>query len=282
MPYCCPAKINLFLSVEGTLPQGFHAIKTVMQRIGLCDELEAKARSDGKIELARDIPATADAEDDLVMKSARLLREYAKRPELGAEIILKKRIPTGAGLGGGSSDAAGTLLFLNDLWKLGLGKEELLPLALSLGSDVPFFLGPPASLCLGRGEVMTSLEPRELFLLLVKPPESLPTASVYRKYDERERSSLSSEAFLKAYEEGSWSDIGANLGNALYAPASELEPRLVSVKKLMEAYTPYVSMSGSGSAFFGLFENLSSAAEAAAKIRSAQPDFTVCAAKTLT
>ena len=282
MPYCCPAKVNLFLSVDGTLPQGFHAISTVMQRIGLCDELEAKVRSDGKITLVRDIPATADPDDDLVMKSARLLREYAKRPDLGADLILKKRIPTGAGLGGGSSDAAGTLVFLNELWKLGLKKEELFPLALALGSDVPFFLGPPASFCQGRGEVLSALKPRELFLAVVKPPESLPTAAVYRKYDESERASLSPEAFLTAYEGGSWSDIGANLGNALEAPAAELEPRIGLVREIIEAHTPYVSMSGSGSAFFALFKDLSSAAEAASRIRSAQPGFTVCAAKTLT
>ena len=282
MPFCCPAKVNLFLSIDGPLPGGYHALSTVMQKIGLCDELEAKARLDGVIELVRDIPATADPNDDLVMKSARLLREYAKRPELGADLILKKRIPTGAGLGGGSSDAAGTLVFLNELWKLGLKKEELFSLALSLGSDVPFFLGPPASFCQGRGEVLTALQPRELFLAVVKPPESLPTAAVYRKYDESERAAFSSETFLKAYEGGSWSDIGANLGNALEAPAAELEPKIGLVRKLMETYTPYVSMSGSGSAFFGIFKNLATAAEAASVIVNAHPEFTVCAAKTLT
>ena len=282
MPCCCPAKVNLFLTVDGLLPGGFHAISTVMQRIGLCDELEAKVRPDGKLTLVRDIPATVDPEDDLVMKSAKLLREYAGRPELGADLLLKKRIPTGAGMGGGSSDAAGTLSFLNDLWKLGLRKEELLDLALSLGSDVPFFLGPPAAFCEGRGEVMTELKPRELFLAVVKPPESLPTAAVYRKYDEGARESFSPEVFLKAYEEGSWSDIGAAFGNALEDPATELEPKVALVRKVMETYTPYVSMSGSGSAFFGLFKDLAAAAEAASNIRNAYPGFTVCAAKTLT
>ena len=281
MPYCCPAKVNLFLSVDGLLPGGFHAISTVMQRIGLCDELEAKVRSDGKLTLARDIPATADSEDDLVMKSAKLLRDYSGKKELGADLLLKKRIPTGAGLGGGSSDAAGTLVFLNELWKLELRKEELFSLALALGSDVPFFLGPPAALCKGRGEVITELAPRELFLAVVKPKESLPTAAVYRKYDERERVSLSPKAFLKAYESGSWTDVGAALGNALKDPAAELEPKVGLVGKMMETYTPYVSMSGSGSAFFGLFKDLAAAAEAASKIGNAYPEFTVCAAKTL-
>ena len=282
MPYCCPAKVNLFLSVDGTLPGGFHAISTVMQRIGLCDELEAKVRCDGKLSLVRDIPATVDPKDDLVMKSARLLREHAGKPELGADILLKKRIPTGAGLGGGSSDAAGTLVFLNELWKLGLKREVLLDLALSLGSDVPFFLGSPAALCQGRGEVMTKLKPRELFLVVVKPPESLPTAAVYRKFDEKARRSFDPDAFLKAYESGSASDVGASLGNALEVPAAELEPKVGAVRKLMEAYTPYVSMSGSGSAFFGLFKDLASAADAASNISKAHADLFVCAAKTLT
>lgn len=282
MPYCCPAKVNLFLSVDGTLPQGFHAVSTVMQRIGLCDELEAKVGSDGVLELSRDIPATADPEDDLVMKSARLLREYAGKPELGAKLLLKKRIPAGAGLGGGSSDAAGTLAYLNGLWKLDLKKEELLDLALSLGSDVPFFLGPPAALCKGRGEKMTGLRPRELFLVVVKPPESLPTAAVYRKYDEIGRDALDPETFLRAYESGSIEDVGAAFGNALEAPAAELEPRVVLVREMMKTYTPYVSMSGSGSAFFGLFKDLASAAEAASGIKMTHPELTVCATKTLT
>ena len=282
MPFCCPAKVNLFLSVDGLLPGGFHAISTVMQRIGLCDELEAKVRCDGKITLNRDIPATADPEDDLVMKSARLLGEHTGKPELGADILLKKRIPTGAGLGGGSSDAAGTLVFLNDLWKLDLKKEELFELAFSLGSDVPFFLGPPAAFCQGRGEVMTKLKPRELFLVLVKPPESLPTAAVYLKFDERSRDSFDPNAFLKAYDSGSASDVGASFGNALEAPAIELEPKVLAIRKYLEAYTPYVSMSGSGSAFYGLFKDLPSAAEAASNISKAHADLFVCAAKTLT
>ncbi|MBR6463557.1 4-(cytidine 5'-diphospho)-2-C-methyl-D-erythritol kinase [bacterium] len=282
MPYCCPAKVNLILSVDGLLPGGFHAISTVMQKIGLCDELEAKIRCDGTLTLARDIPATADPKDDLVMKSAKLLKEYAGKPDLGADILLKKRIPTGAGLGGGSSDAAGTLVFLNGLWKLGLKKEELFELALSLGSDVPFFLGSPASFCRGRGEVITELKPRELFLVVVKPSESLPTAAVYRKFDERSRDSFDPKAFLKAYESGSASEVGAFFGNALEAPAAELEPKVGAVRRLIEAYTPYVSMSGSGSAFFGLFKDLASAAEAASSILEAHPDLFVCAAKTLT
>ena len=155
-------------------------------------------------------------------------------------------------------------------------------MALALGSDVPFFLGPPAALCKGRGEVITELAPRELFLAVVKPKESLPTAAVYRKYDERERVSLSPKAFLKAYESGSWTDVGAALGNALKDPAAELEPKVGLVGKMMETYTPYVSMSGSGSAFFGLFRDLAAAAEAASNIGNAYPEFTVCAAKTLT
>ncbi|MBR5624434.1 4-(cytidine 5'-diphospho)-2-C-methyl-D-erythritol kinase [bacterium] len=282
MPYHCPAKLNLFLGIEGLLPGGFHSLSTLMQRIGLCDELEIYPKSDGRLTLRCDIQPTEDPEDNLVLKAARLLKARAGKPELGADILLKKRIPTGAGLGGGSSDAAGTLVFLNDLWKLGLKREKLLNLALYLGSDVPFFLGPPASLCRGRGELITELKPREFSLVVVKPSESLPTAAVYRKFDESAGEKLDCKAFLKAYESGSIEDVGASLYNALEAPAVELEPKIVSIRKLLEAYTPYVSMSGSGSAFFGLFKDLSSAAEAASRINAAHPDLFVCAAKTLT
>lgn len=281
MPFCCPAKVNLFLSIDGPLPGGYHALSTVMQKIGLCDELEAVVSLDGKLELGRDIPATSDPETDLVMISAKRLREYVKRPELGARLLLKKRIPTGAGLGGGSSDAAGTLELLNRLWKLDLKREELMSLAASIGSDVPFFLGPPASFCRGRGEILEKLEPRELCLLLAKPPESLPTKDVYLKYDETGRERLEAAPFLKAYEKGSWEEVGGLLKNSLEAPAMELCEAAREMKERLQSLTPYVSMSGSGSAFFGLFPNLGAAAEAGSSLKNAYPDLTVCATKTL-
>ena len=282
MPYCCPAKVNLFLSVDGKLPDGYHAISTCMQRIGLCDELEASARNDGSFTLKRDVPATLDASDDLVMKAARLLKEHAGREELGADIILKKRIPTGAGLGGGSSDAAGALRLLGKIWALELGEGDYLELASKLGSDVPFFLGPPAAWCTGRGEKTKPLVPAELFLLLIKPPRSLSTPAVYARYDDLERGKNDPAAFLAAYARGDWKAVGENLHNALTEPALELEPDIGRVMALLRERTPFVSMSGSGSAVFGLFSSLAAAGAAGADIKASHPELAVCAAKTLT
>ena len=282
MPYCCPAKINLFLSVDGKLPDGYHALSTCMQRFGLCDELEATAGNDGRLTLKRDVPATPDARDDLVMKAAELLRSYVGMEELGADIILKKRIPTGAGLGGGSSDAAGALRLLGKIWALDLKEGEYLELASKLGSDVPFFLGPPAAWCTGRGEKIKALAPRELFLLLVKPPRSLSTPAVYARYDALERGRKDPADFLAAYGRGDWKAVGESLYNSLAAPALELEPDIGRVMALLREHTPFVSMSGSGSAVFGLFSSLAAAGAAGADIKASHPELAVCAAKTLT
>lgn len=281
MPYCCPAKVNLFLSVEGKLPDGYHAVSTCMQRIGLCDELEALPRNDGAISLKRDIPATPEVENDLVMKAARLLKSHVGRDDLGADIILKKRIPAGAGLGGGSSDAAGALRLLGKVWALELKEAEYLDLASRLGSDVPFFLGSPAAWCTGKGEKTEPMVPAELFLLLIKPPQSLSTPAVYARYDVLEREKRDPADFLAAYGSGELSAVGENLYNALAAPALELEPAVGRVLGLLRERTPYVSMSGSGSAVFGLFPDLAAASGAGAEIKALDQGMIVCATKTL-
>lgn len=277
----CPAKINLFLALAGTLPGGYHAIDTLMQRVGLADELEVDAAPGGELALACDISPTACPEDNLVVRAARLLREAAGRPELGARFLLKKRIPSGAGLGGGSSDAASALLALNRVWGLELPQDELGRLAARLGSDVPFFLGSPAARCRGRGELLEPLPPRPLQLVIVKPPQSLATPAVYGRYDALGRPAPEPEAFYAAYAGGDWRAIGAALHNDLEAPAGELEPALAGVLDLLRRETPYALMTGSGSACFGLFENLAAATAAAGRLQAARPDCLVAATQTL-
>lgn len=281
MPYHCPAKLNLFLGIEGLLPGGFHSLSTLMQRIGLCDELEILPNRSGNLVLRCDISPTEKAEDNLVLKAARLLKERAGIRELGADILLKKRIPWGAGLGGGSSDAAGTLKYLNELWGLKIPLEELSSLAARIGSDAPFFLGPPAAFCTGRGEIVKAVKPRELYLLLFKPSESLSTPRVYRQYDQWPRNSASPEAFLKAYAEGDLDSLGKALFNDLEAPARELLPALDKYLASIRELTPYAAMSGSGTALFGLFKDLSSAGEAGLALSGLYPDASLTVTKTL-
>ena len=153
-----PAKLNLFLHVTGRRADGYHELETLFQIIDWADELSVAVRADGVIERSGG-PAGVTPEQDLVVRAARLLRERAGHPGLGATLALVKRIPLGAGLGGGSSDAATALVALNQLWGLGLGVESLAALAVELGADVPLFVRGQNALARGVGE---SLEPVEL------------------------------------------------------------------------------------------------------------------------
>ena len=282
MPQPIPAKINLFLSVLERQKDGYHKIASVLQKIGLADEIEIIESEDGKIELGCDLPPTLNSQENLVFKAAKLLRAEAKNLSLGAKILLKKRIPSGAGLGGGSADAAATLEILNSQWQLNFSLEKLRALALKLGSDVPFFLGPPAAVCEGVGEILQPLKPRELFLTIVKPKESLATALVYQQFDLKPRPALNLSNFLEIYKKGSLEELGNALANSLAAPAEELEPAVKKVTTLLRAMTPYVLMSGSGTAVFGLFKNLALASEAAQAISEKDSSLFVLATKTLT
>ena len=172
------AKINLTLEVLGRREDGYHDIASIMQAVDLYDTLSFEPADE--LTLVCDVPELA-ADDNLVLRAARLLREEAGH-ESGAKIKLEKRIPLASGLGGGSSDAAATLVGLNDLWELGLTIEELSPLAARVGSDVPFFLHGGTAMVLGRGERIRPLPPIDLqWLVLIAPSIHVPnkTASMY-------------------------------------------------------------------------------------------------------
>ena len=150
-----PAKLNLFLHIVGRRPNGYHELQSVFILIDLCDTVKLTLREDGKIVRTGDV--IGDIDKDLCVKAARLLQSHFPT-SLGVEIDVIKRIPAGAGLGGGSSDAATTLMGLNKLWNLHLSEEQLMPLAAGLGADVPFFLyGPPA--LLGTTTSLTAMRP---------------------------------------------------------------------------------------------------------------------------
>jgi len=177
-----PAKINLSLVVFPRRPDGYHELHTVMAAIELHDDLYLRPSHTPGVHLrCTGRPAPAGREN-LVVRAAELLAEQAGL-DPAVEIHLHKRIPVGAGLGGGSSDAAATLLGLNRLWGLGLGREALAPLAGRLGSDVPFFLYAPVAVCTGRGEIVQPLPHRcRRAVLLIVPRLAAPTAQVYAHY----------------------------------------------------------------------------------------------------
>ena len=177
-----PAKLNLFLHVVGRRPDGYHLLQTCFQFVDLCDEVGLRVRADGRIERLQGA-AGVPAEADLCVRAARAL-QHASGCRLGADIDLRKRIPMGAGLGGGSSDAATTLLALDRLWGLSWGVERLAGLGLQLGADVPVFVRGRAAWAEGIGERLTPLlppdAPAETMYLILKPKVSIATAAVFQ------------------------------------------------------------------------------------------------------
>src|SRR5687767_3952653 len=170
MQLFAPAKINLSFEIKGRRADGFHEIESLMTPISLADQLTIDATaSDGVIDFSCDDPSLPAGDDNLVVRAVKLFRE-ATSISAGIKIVLEKKIPHGAGLGGGSSDAASTLLGLNEMFAAGLKDDELLKLAAQLGSDVPFFLVRSAAICRGRGEVVAATSVSiGLSLLLLKP-----------------------------------------------------------------------------------------------------------------
>ncbi len=171
-----PAKLNLFLHITGRRSDGYHLMQSVFMLIDWCDTLHFELRTDGTIG-REDLGATLPA-DDLVVRAARALQALSATP-LGVHIGIEKNIPTQAGMGGGSSDAASTLLALNRLWKLNLSLEQLAAIGLGLGADVPFFLGGHNAWVEGIGEELTPVTLPAGRFLVVKPQEGLETRLIF-------------------------------------------------------------------------------------------------------
>jgi 4-diphosphocytidyl-2-C-methyl-D-erythritol kinase len=188
MQLSAPAKVNLSFEIKGRRADGFHEIETLMAPISLADRLTIeRAGDDGQIDFSCDDPSLPAGENNLVVRAAKLFRERAG-VKAGVTIALEKKIPHGAGLGGGSSDAASTLLGLNELFDVRLPESELMELAAQLGSDVPFFIARSAAICRGRGELVAPVPLHaKLDLLLLKPDFGVPTPWAYGRWkDSRE------------------------------------------------------------------------------------------------
>jgi 4-diphosphocytidyl-2-C-methyl-D-erythritol kinase len=182
MRYLAPAKLNLFLHVIGRRDDGYHDLQTVFQLVDLCDEIHIETRADGRIcrEPAPDdaVLAALPDDEDLTVRAARLLRQ-ASGSKGGASIHVRKRIPAGGGLGGGSSDAATVLLALNSLWQLHWPRERLADLALQLGADVPVFVWGRSAFARGRGEILTPLDLPLRWFVIVDPGVSVSTRDIF-------------------------------------------------------------------------------------------------------
>lgn len=171
-----PAKLNLFLHITGRREDGYHLLQTVFQLIDLCDEMTFTPRQDDQIFLTCSKPELA-SDDNLILKAARAIKPAGVVP--GFDIHLKKIIPLGAGLGGGSSNAATTLIVLNRLWELNLSENELLAIAVKLGADVPIFVKGLTSWAEGIGEILTPIETPHKAFLIVKPDVHVSTPKLF-------------------------------------------------------------------------------------------------------
>ncbi|NHN39267.1 4-(cytidine 5'-diphospho)-2-C-methyl-D-erythritol kinase [Pseudomaricurvus alcaniphilus] len=191
-----PAKLNLFLHITGRRSDGYHNLQTVFQLLDYGDELHFETRADNQIQLRPEIPGLA-SEDNLVVRAARLLQQHGDSRR-GANIELRKRLPMGGGIGGGSSDAATTLLALNQLWQLQLELDELAELGRQLGADVPVFVRGKTAWAEGIGEQLQALELEQKWYLVVAPDCHVSTARIFSHKDlTRDSSAITVAAFLE-------------------------------------------------------------------------------------
>ena len=250
---CAPAKINLFLEVVGKREDGYHELETVMQEIDLSDNLTFREVEEG-VRLECDDMSIPCGADNLVCKAANLMiRECGIKK--GVLIGLEKNIPVGAGLGGGSSDAAATLKALNTLWGVGLTDEELMGFAAKLGSDVAFFIKGKTSLCRGRGEKVNPIKVKNKFnYVVIFPHIRIDTVTIYKNLKitlTRKRKDVS--FFLDTLEHENEVSVGELLFNRLEEPVFTLYPGLLQLKKFLERFGFCgLLVSGSGSSIVGL------------------------------
>ncbi len=237
--YLAPAKLNLGLKITGKRNDGYHFLKTVFCLIDLYDEVNIQITENGKISLVEHKQAWPFT-DDLSYRAAVLLQEYSGAI-YGANIKLNKTIPSGAGLGGGSSNAATVLLVLNKLWGLNLDKNELIRLGATLGADVPFFIYGENALATGIGDIFNPIDIPEQYFILVKPSFHIPTKNIFAHlnidFTHIDEINITAENLIMHKQ------------NDLFKVATKLYPQLQNiVNDLSEYGTP--AMTGSGSVIY--------------------------------
>jgi 4-diphosphocytidyl-2-C-methyl-D-erythritol kinase len=268
MKVLAPAKINLFLWVGERRADGLHEVSSVMQSVSLADELAMSPSDAVSLDVS---PAGSAPEDEsnLVVAAVRALRAACSSGS-GAALSLVKRIPAGAGLGGGSADAAAALVGLNELWGCRLSKKALEKLGASIGADVPFCVRGGTAGAIGAGERLAPLIVREpLWWVIAKTPGSLSTAEVYARFDELDGQPGDSDPveLADALARGDLARIGAALRNDLEEAAASLLPGLGSMRaSLTDAGALGAVMSGSGPAWCGLARDEAHAAEIASRL----------------
>ncbi len=242
-----PAKLNLFLHIVGRRPDGYHLLQSVFQLIDWCDTLSLKAIPENEVRRIKPISGVLP-EQDLVVRAARLLKEFCKVDD-GVEIDLQKEIPMGAGLGGGSSDAASALIGLNVLWNLKLSKETLASLGLQLGADVPFFIYGQNAFVEGIGEKIQGIELEKHDFLVIFPNQGISTASIFLDPQlTRNHAQITIDGFLAS----PWSDLSNDCQAVAMRICPEVKQALDWISQALPGSEP--RMSGSGSSVFAVLD----------------------------
>lgn len=259
-----PAKINLTLDITSVLPDGYHSIFTVMQTVGLCDDVTVETNDSGGVMLTCTDDSIPCDERNTAYQAAARFRQAAELHE-GIAIHIEKRIPSQAGLAGGSADAAAVLRALEELFPGRLSERQLYEIAFSIGADVPFCLAGGAKLCLNKGEIMAALPCLDAWAVLVKPEDNVSTKDAYARFDSApDLFHPDNDKFLFYAAKGEYKKALAYAANT-FEDLCDL-PCGSTIKSVLYAGGAYyAAMSGSGSAFFGLFDD-ESAAEQTAKI----------------
>ncbi len=255
-----PAKLNLFLHVVGRRADGYHLLQTLFRFIDLSDTLHFTRRDDGRVRRVNAVEGVPE-EQDLCVRAARLLQQESGCG-LGVDILLEKRIPMGGGLGGGSSDAATTLLALNQLWGLGVSRERLMQLGLTLGADVPVFVFGENAFAEGVGEQLQAFALPAAWYVVLFPPVHVPTAKIFTHPElTRDTNSITIRAL----------PIGQNLasvswlGNDLQAVVCKMYPEVAQYLVWLGRFAPAM-MTGSGACVFAEFASKAAAEEVLAQL----------------
>ena len=280
-----PAKINLTLDVTGKLENGYHTLSMIMQSIDVCDELSFEKTADETIlfSMNKGLPDKIPAEKNLVYKAAKLMKDTFKI-DGGFKIHLTKNIPAAAGLAGGSSDCAATLIGINELCGLGLDIEKLCEIGVKLGADVPFCIRKGTMLAEGIGEILTPLAPLTgIPVLLIKPNISISTPYVYKHLKLNELDyHPDNKAVISYIKDNNIKKIADSLSNVLETVTIPENPIIAELKRyLTESGAIGSLMSGSGPTTFGIFENMETAKKAYEKAKADYPDFDVVLCQTM-
>lgn len=256
-----PAKLNLFLHITGRRADGYHNLQTLFQLLDYGDELSFNTRSDGQITLTPELPGVS-FEQNLIIKAVRALAPY-KPAAAGVDIQLEKRLPMGGGIGGGSSNAATTLVALNYLWGCGLNKNQLQAIGLQLGADVPVFINAQTAWAEGVGEDLKPIKMQPKWFLIAQPDCHVSTAEIFLHKDlTRDTSAIKVAAFL---ERGGKNDCEALV--------RELYPEVDKALILLQKFDRNARMTGTGACVFASFESAEEARKVQAEMPKSLPGF---------